>query len=173
MKKNENNIAYIDAANLYFGARALGWEIDYARFRVWLAEKHSVKTAYLFIGLIVGKSERYTALQQAGFILIFKETIWGIDGKPKGNCDADLVLQATQDNYEATYNKAVLMSSDGDYGCLVKFLQTKGRRPVIISPNNKCSILLRRTNAQITYLDTLRSLVEIRKEKAPDADGTA
>lgn len=43
MNNKENNIAYIDAANLYGGVKAGGWELDYARFRTWLREKHGVK----------------------------------------------------------------------------------------------------------------------------------
>ncbi len=40
-------------------------------------------------------------------------------------------------------------------------------------PKEKCSILLKRTNVPITYLNDIRPLVESHKEKAPGADGTA
>ena len=171
MKKTESNIAYIDAANLHFGLRALGWKINYTRFRVWLTEKYGVQTAYLFIGLLGDKSGLYQHLQEAGFVLIFKETVMSADGKPKGNCDAELVLQAAQDAYEKNHSKAIIVSSDGDYACLVRFLKEKGKNPVIISPSNKCSVLLKKTDVPLTYLDTIR--VHLEKEKAPDADGTA
>lgn len=64
---------------------------------------------------------------------------------------------------------------DGDYASLVKFLKERDRLRVILSPHTKekCSILLKRTNAPITYLNDVRSFFEQRKEKAPDADGTA
>ena len=46
MKINKNNnYAYIDGANLHKGVSSLGWELDYARFRVWLTKKYSVKKA--------------------------------------------------------------------------------------------------------------------------------
>lgn len=35
MNKHKNN-AYIDGSNLYLGVKGLGWDMDYARFRVWL-----------------------------------------------------------------------------------------------------------------------------------------
>jgi uncharacterized LabA/DUF88 family protein len=175
MVPKENNFAYIDGANLYNGIAGFGWKLDYARFRVWLREKYGVKTAYIFIGLIPKYKELYTYLQQCGFTLIFKEVIYDGDGKPKGNCDADLVLQATRDAYENKFDKAIIVSSDGDYAGLIKFLKERGKLKVILSPHakDKCSILLKRTNAPITYMNDVRSFLEQRKEKAPDADGTA
>ncbi len=170
-----NNCAYIDAANLHNGIAGFGWAIDYARFRVWLAEKYNVKTAYIFIGLIPRYKELYQYLQKCGFILIFKEVIYDGYGKPKGNCDADLVLLAVRGAYENKFNQAIIVSSDGDYASLIKFLQERGKLKIILSPHdkNKCSILLKRINAPITYIHNMRKFFERGKEKAPDADETA
>ena len=175
MKSKENNFAYIDGANLYGGVASLGWIMDYRRFRVWLSEKYGVKTAYLFIGLIPKYKELYKYLQEAGFTLIFKEVIYDGHGKPKGNCDADLVLRVTCDTYENKFEKAVVVSSDGDYAGLVKFLKERGKLKVMLSPHTKdfCSILLKRTGVRIAYLDDQKQILKSRKEKAPDADGTA
>jgi len=74
MYKKENNIAYIDGANLDKALRKqLKWSLDYKRFRIWLSEKYSVKKAYIFIGLIPKYKNLYTYLQECGFTLIFKE----------------------------------------------------------------------------------------------------
>src|SRR3989344_5907369 len=115
MIPKENNFAYIDGANLYRGIASFGWKLDYARFMVWLSEKYGVKNAYIFIGLIPKNKDLYTYLQECGFTLIFKEVIYDGDGKAKGNCDADLVLQAARDACENKFSKAVIVSSDGDY----------------------------------------------------------
>jgi uncharacterized LabA/DUF88 family protein len=151
----QNNYAYIDGANLHQGVKNSGWKLDYRRFRVWLSEKYSVKTAYIFIGLIPKYKDLYSYLQECGYILIFKEVIYASDGKAKGNCDADLVLQAVMDFYENKFDSAVLVSSDGDYASLVKFLLDRKRLTATLSPHrkDKCSILLKRTNAPIVYLD--------------------
>ena len=163
--KENNNIAYIDGANLYNGIKSLGWELDYARFRIWLAEKYFVKRAYLFIGLVPKYKDLYTYLQEAGFTLVFKETTYGGEGNIKGNCDADLVLQATCDYYQNNFEKAIIVASDGDYSGLVKFLNEKNKIKVILSPANekKCSILLKRTGVPITYLDDKRSILNKAK----------
>ena len=112
-------------------------------------------------------------MQKAGFTLIFKEVVYGTDGKPKGNCDADLVLQATRDVYENSCEKLALITSDGDYASLVKFLQEKDKLKIILSPSiqEKCSILLKRTNAPITYLNDVKNKISLdHNEKAPAKD---
>src|SRR3989338_1831501 len=170
MISRENNFAYIDGANLYKGVENSGWRLDYHRFRVWLSEKYGVKNAYIFLGLIPKYKELYKYLQEAGFVLVFKEAIYDDHGEPKGNCDADLVLQAARDTYENRFDKAVLVSSDGDYASLVKFLLERRKFPIVLSthPKDKCSILLKRTGVRISYINEQRSHLELaQKEKAP------
>jgi len=171
-KKQKNSHAYIDGANLHKGVSSLGWDLDYARFRVWLQEKYGVEKAYLFIGLIPKYKSMYTFFQECGFTLVFKEVVYDGDGKPKGNCDAELVLQATRDAYESRMDKAVLVSSDGDYSGLVVFLKDREMFRTILSPSGekKCSVLLKRTGVPIVYLDDKRSILEVRNEKTPGAD---
>jgi len=83
----------------------------------------------------------------------------------KGNCDADLVLKAASDFYENRMENAILVSSDGDYAVLVRFLMKKGKTPVIVSPSDakKCSVLLKRTGVRIAYLNDQRGNLESQK----------
>ena len=144
--------------------------MDYKRFRVWLTDKYKVDKAYIFLGLIPRYTNLYKYLQEAGFLLVFKETVIGKDREVKGNCDADLVLNTVVDYFENKFIKAVIVSSDGDYASLVKFLDNKNAFKTLVAPSNKCSFLLRRLNLPILYLDTQKNL--LRKEKAPDRDKT-
>lgn len=153
MKEKLNNFAYIDGANLYEGVKELGWKLNYRRFRVWLKEKYGITRAYLFLGLVPKHKDLYTSLQEVGFTLVFKETTYDNSGKVKGNCDTDLVLKAAVDHFENNFNKAVLVSSDGDYACLVKFFKEKGVLRSVISPSNNYSFLLRKLNVPLVYLD--------------------
>lgn len=163
---NKNNFAYIDGANLHKGVDSLGWELDYHRFRVWLKEKYNIETAYLFIGLVPKNKDLYTSLQEAGFALVYKEVTYDDSGKVKGNCDAELVLKVAVDFYEGELGQAVIVASDGDYAGLVKFLKKKDALLSVISPSNKCSYLLRKLNTPLTYLDTQRNNLEL-KRKSP------
>jgi len=156
MDKNQKVFAYIDGANLYRGVDNLGWKIDYRRFRIWLRDKYGVTNAYLFVGFISKNKNLYTHLQEAGFILMYKEITFDGVGAVKGNCDAALVLKAVSDFYEKHYEQAVIVSSDGDYAELVGFLKEKNALRMVISPSNKCSYLLRKQNISLLYLDTQR-----------------
>ncbi len=137
-------------------------------------KKYSVKKAYIFIGLIPKHKNLYTYFQECGFVLMFKEVVYDGAGKPKGNCDADLVLQAAKDCYENNFDNAIIVSSDGDYASLVRFLYEQNKLSGILSPasKEKCSILLKRIGAKISYINDKRSVLEVRNEKAPNTDGT-
>jgi uncharacterized LabA/DUF88 family protein len=163
MTNQKVNIAYIDAANLDQSLKVLGWKIDYKRFRVWLKDKYKVEKAYIFIGLIPKYKSLYTHLSEAGFTLVFKEVVYqGDANKPKGNCDTDLIMQAMEDYYEGDLQKAILVSSDGDYAPMVKKLYENDRFHTILSPapSKRCSILLKRTGAKISYIDDQRGIFE-------------
>lgn len=94
-------------------------------------------------------------LQECGFILVFKQTVLG-NGIVKGNCDAELVLNCVSDFYTSAYTVCILITGDGDFGCLVKFLKEKQAIEKIIAPaEHKCSILLKNKSVNITFLNTL------------------
>jgi uncharacterized LabA/DUF88 family protein len=164
MNHPERITAYIDGANLYHGIKALGWKLDYGRFRTWLSEKYGVASAWIFIGLIPKNEPLYRYLQECGFHLAFKEVIYDGIGKPKGNCDADLILEIMKDVHDDAFDRCLIVSSDGDYSSLVRFLIRSDRLEGIISPANKdkCSVLLKRTAARIVYLNDQRSNLEKR-----------
>src|SRR6185312_8386406 len=119
--------------NLNLAIRELGWKIDWKRFRIYLSENYAVTKAFLFIGYIEGNSQLYAALQEAGFICIFKPTLKYKDGTTKGNCDAELVLQAMIEFDD--YEKAIIVTGDGDFYCLVKYLSEKDKLAALMIPN--------------------------------------
>ena len=171
MKKKENNYAFIDSQNLNLGIQKLGWKLDYRKFRVYLAEKYSVQKAYMFIGFSPLNQKLYDSLQEAGFVLVFKSVIPGGDGKIKGNVDADLVLRAVLEISE--YDRAIIVSSDGDFYSLVQHLYNSGKLETVLSPDyENCSFLLRQTSREkIRFMDNLRTKLEY-KRKVPPRDGT-
>lgn len=144
---------YIDGNNLYRGARELNFDIDYKKLRGWLRQKYNANVIYLFIGLVPDRVKFYEHLQECGYILIFKQTV-SVGGSIKGNCDAELVLKVTSDFYTKAFDKCVIISGDGDFGCLVEFLHNNSVLERIIAPDkNKCSILLKNKNTEITFLN--------------------
>ena len=167
MLKQENNYAFIDGQNLNLGIKGLGWSLDFRKFRIYLREKYSVQKAYYFIGFVPGNSDLYAALQGYGYILIFKPTFRNADGKIKGNCDAELVLQSMIDLNN--YQKAVIISGDGDFHCLIKYLREKDKLKTVLAPDrNKYSGLLKKAaGSNLTFMNDLKSKLEYLNEKTP------
>jgi len=163
MKKELNNYAFIDSQNVNLGVQELGWKLDFRKLRVYLKEKYSVKTAYLFIGYLPENKNLYRSLQKYGYLLIFKPIIRGNKGEPKGNIDADLVLQSMIDYNE--YYKAIIITSDGDFYSLVEYLHKNEKLEIVLSPNkNNCSALLQKAaEEKIWFMDNIRKKLEYIK----------
>jgi len=166
-KKELKNYAFIDSQNLNLSIQHLGWKLDFTRFRVYLKEKYKVETAYIFIGYLPENQDLYNSLQKYGYILIFKPTLKYKDGKIKGNCDADLVLQAMIDF--KNYNKAVVVSGDGDFYCLIRYLVQNNKLEKVLVPNKfSYSALLKKFAAnKIAFINDLKEKLQYHKKKHP------
>ncbi|MDP3724491.1 MAG: NYN domain-containing protein [bacterium] len=167
-KKQQNNYAFIDSQNLNLGIQKMGWGLDYRKFRVYLEEKYHVTKAFLFIGFVLLNQGLYDRLQECGFLLVFKPTIPDADGKIKGNVDADLVLKAVLECEH--YDKAVVVSSDGDFYSLVKYLYEQRKLETVLSPDKRhCSSLLKQTaKERIRFMENLREKLEYKKGQQED-----
>ena len=165
MKKESNNYAFIDSQNLNLGIQKLGWKLNYQKFRIYLTEKYSVKKAYIFIGFVALNQSLYDRLQEAGFILKFKPTVPDANGNIKGNIDADIVLRAALELND--YDKAVIVSSDGDFYSLVQYLYENNKLEVVLSPDIKnCSSLLKQTaKDKMQFMNNLRNKLEYKMKK--------
>ncbi len=75
---------------------------------------------------------------------------------------------------ENNFDNVLIVSSDGDYSGLVKFLCDRNKLLGLLSPapKERCSILLKRTGAKISYLKDRQTILEKRNEKAPNTDRT-
>jgi uncharacterized LabA/DUF88 family protein len=94
-------------------------------------------------------------LQECGFILIFKQTV-SVGGVIKGNCDAELVLKTVSDFYTKSFDTCILITGDGDFGCLAEFLKENNAIRCIVSPDKKkCSFLLRNKKVETVFLNDL------------------
>lgn len=160
-KRKMNNYAFIDSQNLNLAIRDLGWALDFKRFRRYLTDKYSVNKAFIFIGYIPTNETLYTSLQEYGYILIFKPTLSLPDGRVKGNIDAELVLH-TMIEYP-NYDKAVIVTGDGDFHCLIEHLKRQGKLEKLIVPNRcKFSSLLRKFVQNMAFMNDLRGKLEYK-----------
>lgn len=176
MYQQPNNYAFIDSINLHLTFDELGWEIDYGKFRNLLRKRHNVTKAYYFIGLIPAYQPIYTRLRLQGYSLKFRDVlkrdteyvichkcgqVYEADtSKFKCDCDADIVLQVMNDINR--FDKAVFISSDGDFDHLIEQLLRMGKLELVFAPCKKgCSYLLRRVaRGRIAFVEDFRTELE-------------
>lgn len=129
----QKNYAFIDSQNVNLAIRDQGWLLDFKKFRYYLQDKYFITKAFIFIGYVPQNQALYTNLQKDGYILIFKPTLTLPDGKVKGNVDAELVLHTMIEF--SNYNKALIISGDGDLYCLVDYLIKQNKLLKLMIPN--------------------------------------
>jgi uncharacterized LabA/DUF88 family protein len=172
-KKFPKVYAFIDSQNLNLGVSKSirksgkliykGWELDFGKFRIYLSDKFYVEKAILFIGYIPKYEKLYSNLRKDGFKLVFKPVVLNCNKKYKGNIDAELVLHSCNIEYDK-YDKAVIVSGDGDFFCLHSFLAKKNKLAKIIIPNTKSeSSLLREFTEYKVYLEHEKGKLELKK----------
>ena len=174
--KAEVIYAFIDSQNLNLSVKTdivdntgttiyKGWKLDFKRFYVYLKDKYKVDKSYLFIGRVAGNEKLYKFLEDVGYEVIYKPTLDYTDGKKKftkGNVDAELVLHTMIEF--PNFDKAIIVSGDGDYYCLIEYLETQSKLSQIIIPNKiSYSSLLRKYSRYMVYVTDLRAKLEYRK----------
>ena len=162
MSMDGKNYAFIDGNNLYLGAKSQGIQLDYGKLRKYLRTKFNVEKAFLFIGYDPHNTTLYATLQTYGYVLIFKPTVIFEDENGnrtmKGNVDAELVLHAAAIEYN-NYDQAVIMTSDGDFACLIRYLNDNNKLRKIVTPTEKFSKLLKPFVKSILPLRTIKNQI--------------
>ena len=172
-RRNKQRVyAFIDSQNLNVSTQRLGWKMDWHKFRMFLAEKYGVNKAFMFIGYMPEHEDMYHQLHDTGYAVVLKpifdmtkprpemEASEKSDNKPeddkpvKGNIDADLVLWAMKEI--GNYDKAVIVSGDGDFYTLVEYLEEQGKLLKLLAPNAHYSNLYNRYENFIDRLDHQR-----------------
>jgi len=172
-KKFPKIYAFIDSQNLNLGTKKnlfnrkgkkiyKGWKLDFKKFRIYLSDKFHVSDAFLFIGHIPQNEKMYSKLKSFGYRIIFKPTTKDDLGKPKGNIDAELVLHSAAIKFKE-YNKAVIVSGDGDFYCLYEYLALKDKLQNIIIPNRHSeSSLLNKFQKYKIFIDKEKENLELK-----------
>ena len=169
--------AFIDSQNLNVGTQKFGWKMNWVRFRQFLADKYNVEKAFMFIGYIPENEDLYEKMHEAGYMVVLKPTFDVTrpreeeksedkeDQRPvKGNIDADLVLWAMKEM--SNYQKAIIVSGDGDFFSLVEYLESKGRLLNVMTPSAHYSQLYNAYDKYVVRLDKFRRDLAYRDRKS-------
>jgi len=165
------NYAFIDSQNLNLGTQKMGWKMDWKKFREWLKTEYNVEKAFMFIGYMPDFEKLYDQLHSQGYLIVLKPTLEmfneplaegekpKIDEKEekrvvKGNIDADLVLHVMKE--KINYDKAIIVSGDGDFYTLIEHLDQENKLLKVLTPNWQYSSLLKPYENYIVRLDQKR-----------------
>ncbi len=136
----ERSAIFIDGANLYGAARALGFEIDYKKLLRWGASKGRLIRAFYYTALI--EDQEYSPIRPLvdwldynGYTMVTKPTKEFTDPsgrrKIKGNMDIELAVDVME--MAEHVGHILLFSGDGDFRRLVEAVQRKGVRVTVVS----------------------------------------
>jgi uncharacterized LabA/DUF88 family protein len=134
---------FIDGANLYATAKALGFDIDYKRLLVLFRKKGQLIRALYYTAL--AEDQEYSSIRPLidwldynGYTMVTKPTKEFTDAsgrrKIKGNMDIELAVDSME--LAEHLDHIVLFSGDGDFRTLVEALQHKGKRVSVVSTLN-------------------------------------
>lgn len=185
--KPKHVYAFIDSQNLNISIQKLGWKMDWRKFREYLAEKYGVTKAFMFIGYVPEFEDMYLQLHDSGYAIVLKPTFDMTrprvemsdksdhkdrsgkeeDKKTKGNIDADLVLWAMKELPH--YDKAIIVSGDGDFYTLVEYLEQEGKLLKLLAPSGHYSNLYNTFDSYVDRLDQARRELAYhdRKKRRP------
>ncbi len=141
MSSDDGKVAlFIDGANLYATAKALGFDIDYGRLLKQFQSRGVLLRAYYYVAVI--EDQEYTStrplmdwLEYNGYTVVTKATKEFVDAsgrrKLKGDMDIELAVDAME--LSEHIDQMVLFSGDGDFRSLVEAMQRRGVQVTIIS----------------------------------------
>ena len=138
--QREKIALFIDGANLYAAAKALGFDIDYRKMLEHFQKRGYLMRAYYYTALI--EDQEYSSIRPLidwldynGYKVITKPAKEFTDStgrrKIKGNMDIELTIDAMQ--LSRSIDHAVLFSGDGDFRVLVDALQQNGCKVSVVS----------------------------------------
>jgi uncharacterized LabA/DUF88 family protein len=140
MSSSKRIALFIDGANLYATAKALGFDIDYKRLLTEFQAGGTLVRAFYYTAII--EDQEYSSIRPLvdwldynGYTVVTKATKEFIDAtgrrKVKGNMDVELAVDAME--LARHIDEMVLFSGDGDFRSLVKAVQRHGVRVAVVS----------------------------------------
>ncbi len=161
---------FIDAANIFYSQRTLGWRIDFQKLSTYLQNETELVGLYYYTGS-VGSREKQMAfirkLEMSGYSVTTKEVKFiKVSGAPdllKGNLDIELALDTFR--LRDTFDTFILFSGDSDFSYLLDLLKDDGKRVIVVSMRGHIAkeLIVR---AKYIALPKLRGFIE--KVKEPD-----
>lgn len=163
-RKITKTYAFIDASNIIYGARAERWFIDQQKLFKYLKNKFSVSKAFFYYGKDsrnVKQQKFLKRLEEFGYVLRVKE-IKRYGTKSKANCDVDLTMDVLLKIKE--YQRAIMLTGDGDFLPLIQYIVKRKKEVVIIaSPKSTAREIREFVRHSFINFGNLRYFIERQK----------
>jgi len=176
---------FIDGANLYSTAKALGLDIDYKRLLKEFQRHGTLVRAFYYTAVI--EDQEFSAVRPLldwltynGFTVITKpaKEFNDADGhrKVKGNMHIELAVNAME--LASRVDHIVLFSGDGDFRPLLEAVQRRGVRVTVVStissqPSMIADELRRQADVFIDLTELRSSIGRHQSEQRPTAPDTS
>jgi uncharacterized LabA/DUF88 family protein len=171
MTDSANIALFIDGANLYATAKALGFDVDYRRLLQEFQSRGMLLRAFYYTAII--EDQEYSSIRPLvdwldynGYTVVTKSVKEFIDAngrrKLKGSMDVDLAVDAME--IAEHIDQMVLFSGDGNFRPLVEAVQRRGVRVTVVSTvSSQPSMIADELRRQA---DVFIDLVELRAKLA-------
>lgn len=161
---------FIDASNIYFSQKTMGWRVDFKKLLKYFKLNTDLFKISFYAAInpenlkerrfhdfleIIGYSVKHKKIK---FIKDQNDNLHG--GHHKGNIDVDLTIDAV--HFRDDYETFILLSGDGDFESLIKYLKFYKKRCIVISAKKHIAIELIK-QAKFIDFKKIRKDVELLK----------
>lgn len=162
---------FVDAANILYSQQTLGWRVDYAKLKQYLASECNLKELFFYTGRVGDNSKQRKFLEKLseyGYCVRSKEVKRICVGRNtyewKGNLDAELIIDALKNS--ANFDTCILMSGDSDFAPLLDELRNQRKSVIVMSAKGHISReLLER--AKYVNIKKLKERIQYVDKKIP------
>ena len=171
MKKKPTAKVFIDASNVFYAQKKMGWLIDWKKIKDFFNIKYRVVgiNYYVAVEKTSVKTKFLNFLTKQNFRVFTKPLKQILDyvidenGKikkvliNKGNFDIEIIRDTLLDKEK--YELLILLSGDSDFACLKTSWTSLGRKLIIFSSKKNLAWELRLAAMQVMYFEDIKSKI--------------
>lgn len=159
---------FIDASNIYYSQRELGWRIDFRKLKEYLGTNVELSKMYYYTAYDTEYPRQrkfLDFLEIIGYVIrkkkvkFIKDSDFEEGGFHKGNLDVELTIDAVHNRDD--FQSLVLFSGDSDFEALLKYMRNYRKNCVVVSTQEHISLELLKQSKFID-LKKLRDEIELK-----------
>lgn len=159
---------FIDASNIYYSQKELGWRIDFKKLKEYLSANAEITKIFYYTAYVPespGQRKFLDFLEIIGYAVRKKKVKFIRDsdleegGFHKGNLDVELTIDAVHNRDD--FQSLVLFSGDSDFEALLKYMRSYRKNCVVVSTQEYVSLELLKQSKFID-IKKLRAEIELK-----------